>query len=112
MSKTKHNVVRNGDGIDVRSALTTNPLIGLIGPSNCVFYRKRTGMPNCTSVQSDAVMIKGESSRLSLTQFLVHSRTFLRVPYETELTANSCIARSSSRNAVSISSARTMKHLP
>jgi hypothetical protein len=38
--------------------------------------------------------------------------TLLRGHYETKLTANSGIALWSSTNAVSISSARTMKHLP
>jgi hypothetical protein len=39
-------------------------------------------------------------------------RTLLRGYYKTKLTANSCIARSTSTNAVSISSARTMKRFP
>jgi hypothetical protein len=36
-------------------------------------------------------------------------RTLLRGYHKTKLTANWCIARCNSRNAVSISSARTMK---
>ena len=38
--------------------------------------------------------------------------TLLRGYHEIKLTANSCIARCSSTNAVSISSARTMKRFP
>lgn len=44
-------------------------------------------------------------------RFLVSLRQ-RKVIYEIKLTANTCIALSSSRNAVSISSARTTKRFP
>ena len=38
--------------------------------------------------------------------------SLLRSDHEIKLTANSCIARCNSTNAINISSARTMKHFP